>query len=80
MLIPVIITSFKLYKSFEDIKLKKKLGLFFLGLYGILFTLYGLVYYNYSDDLLFRLIWNIATSIITLICAGLIYYAWVHRL
>ncbi len=80
MLIPLIITSFKLYKSFEDIKLKKKLGLFFLGLFGFLYTLYGLVYYNYSDDLLFRLILSIITSIITLICVGLIYYAWVHRL
>ncbi len=80
MLIPLIITSFKLYKSFEDIKLKKKLGLFFLGLFGFLYTLYGLVYYNYSDNLLFRLILSIITSIITLICVGLIYYAWVHRL
>lgn len=80
MLIPLIITSLKLYKGFEDVKLKKKLGYFFLGIFGFTFTFYGLVYYNYSDDLLFRSIWSVTTSVITLLCVGLIYYAWVHRL
>lgn len=78
--LPLYFLSVKLYKSFEDTNLKKKLRYFYLGCFGLLFTLYGLVLYNTWDNPIFRTIWSITTSIVYLPSTILIYYAWIHRL
>jgi len=80
ILLPLYILSAKLYKSFEDINLKKKLKFFFLGIFGLAFTLYGIVLYNTYHDPIIRSIISIIDSLIMLLSATLIYYAWVHRL
>lgn len=81
MVIPLIITSLKLFKSFKDPKLKKKLGFFFIGSFGLIFSLCVVVLYNaFRHDPIIRSIISIIGSFIMLLSAGLIYYAWVQRL
>ena len=80
ILLPLYFLSVKLYKSFEDTNLKKKLRYFFLGIFGLAFTLYGVILYNTWDNPIFRTIWSITTSIVLLASTALIYYAWIHRL
>jgi len=80
IILPIIILSVKLSKSFKDTKLKKKLRFFFLGIFGLAFNLYGMILYNTLDDQLFRLIWLILTSVVLIFSAVLIYYAWIYRL
>lgn len=80
IILPIIISSIKLFRSFEDPKLKNKLRFFFLGIFGLAFTLYGMILYNTLDDPLFRSIWNILTLGVLIISSVLIYYAWIYRL
>jgi len=83
IVIPLIITSLKLFKSFKDPKLKKKLGFFFIGSFGLISSLCAMVLYNTFHDneiAIIRSIISIIGSFIMLLSAGLIYYAWVQRL
>ena len=73
VLIPTIYFSIKLYKTFKDDKLKKKAMFFFIGIFGILIALYGLILYNTWIDSLFRLVWPII-SLLTIPSGYLIYY------
>lgn len=80
MVIPLIITSLKLYKTFKDPKLSKKLGFFLIGSFGLITSLCVVVLYNTYYDPIIRSVISIIGSFIMLLSAGLIYYAWVHRL
>ena len=73
VLLPTIIFSIRLYKTFKDKELKKKLMFFFIGIFGILTAFYGLILYNTWHDSLFRLIWPII-SLLTIPSGYLIYY------
>ncbi|MFX0042210.1 MAG: hypothetical protein ACFE8L_04805 [Candidatus Hodarchaeota archaeon] len=77
---PLIITSLKLYKTFKDPMLKRKLGFFFIGSFGLITSLCIMVLYNTFRDPIIRSILSIIGSFIMLLSAGLIYYAWVQRL
>jgi len=80
IVIPLIITSLKLYKTFKDPKLRKKLGFFFIGSFGLITSLCVVVLYNTFRGPMIRSIISIIGSFIMLLSAGLIYYAWVQRL
>ncbi|TFG24149.1 MAG: hypothetical protein EU532_12820 [Promethearchaeota archaeon] len=73
VLVPTVFFSIRLYKTFKDKKLKKKLMYFFIGIFGILIAFYGLILYNTWHESLFRLIWPIV-SLLTIPSGYLIYY------
>jgi len=76
IVLPFILLFLKLYKKFEDKKLKKKLMVFFIGFCGILFTFYGMILSNTWDEPIFKSIWNILALFILIPSGFLIYYAW----
>lgn len=72
--LPAIFLSIKLYKTFIDLKLKKKLKYFFIGVFGMLIAFYGLILYNTWPDPLFRTLWTLIVFIIVIPSGILIYY------
>lgn len=72
--IPVAIYSYKLYTTFKDVALKKKLRLFVWGVTGQLITVYGAVLFNTSSDVLFKSLWGFFALIILIPSALMIYY------
>ena len=74
ILIPTIIYSRRLLKTFKDKILKKKLLTFIIGVTGILISVYGGILYITLQDLLFRSLWSVATVIILIPSALFIYY------
>ncbi len=71
---PSIFLSIKLYKTFIDSKLKKKLKYFFCGIFGMLFAFYGLILYNTWHDPLFRAVWALIVFNLVIPSGLLIYY------
>lgn len=63
----------EIYKSFEDIVLKRKLKDFFVGAFIFSFLFYGLLFYIYFNDPIYRLI-RICSSIIVILSGYLIYH------
>lgn len=72
--IPTIVFSIKLYNTFEDKTLKRKLKYFFIGVIGMCFAFYGLMLYNTWFDSIFRSIWTIVVFFIVIPSMFLIYY------
>ena len=72
-IIPTLVISFKLYKSFQKSLLKKKWIFFLVGIMGYYFLYYGTSFSNTLADPIFRLIWSII-SLPTLITMYFIYY------
>jgi len=80
IIVPFIFQIIKLYRTFEDKNLKKKLRYFIVGFSGYIFSFYGVILYNTWNEPTFRLIWNVLILVILIPSASLIYYAWIHRL
>lgn len=72
--IPTLIYSRRLLKTFKDKILKKKLLTFIIGVIGVLTSVYGATLYITWQDPLFRSIWSVATVIILIPSALFIYY------
>ncbi|MFX1257942.1 MAG: hypothetical protein ACFFAN_08790 [Promethearchaeota archaeon] len=68
------ILSFRLYRKLEDTKLKKKLKLFFIGIFVLFITIYGSALYNTWNYPFFRVIWTFLSSILVITSGILIYY------
>lgn len=77
--LPTIIFSIKLYTTFKDKELKKKLMFFFLGIFGIFIAFYGLILYNTWQEPIYRFAWPIL-SLLTIPSGYLIYYGIVRNL
>lgn len=80
IVIPFVTLFFKLYKTFEDEKLKKRLKYFFMAFCWISIGFYGLILFNTWKEPLFRTIWGTIVIIIAITSGGLIYYTWVYKL
>lgn len=80
IVLPFLFLFFKLYRSFEDKDLKKKLKYFFVGFCGVATTFYGGSLYNSWINPLFNQIWNYLLLFILIPSALLIYYAWGHKI
>lgn len=72
--LPTLYLSIKLYRSFNDKRLRKKLKYFFIGIIGMLISLYGLILYNTWHDSIYRLIWGVLVFFIVFPSGILIYY------
>jgi len=72
VVIPIFITSIKIYKKFKNDVLKRKWACFFIGLLGFTFGAYGAALYNTWNDPIFKLIWNFLTLII--VPSGILIY------
>lgn len=73
VIIPTLIISFTIYKSFQKDVLKKKWNFFLIGIIGYFYLYYGTSLSNTLADPTFRLIWSII-SLPTLITIYFIYY------
>ena len=71
---PTLILSIKLYNTFEDKRLKRKLKFFFIGIIGMFSAFYGLILYNTWHDPFFRTIWAFIVFLIVVPSGFLIYY------
>ncbi|MFX0176924.1 MAG: hypothetical protein ACFE85_11910 [Candidatus Hodarchaeota archaeon] len=78
---PSILLSIKLYHTFTDKRLKKKFGLFLIGIIGMFSAFYGLILYNTSEltDAViilenFKSIWTVLVFCIVIPSGLLIYY------
>ncbi|NVM16620.1 MAG: hypothetical protein HWN80_02820 [Candidatus Lokiarchaeota archaeon] len=72
--LPTTWYSRRLIKIFQDKILKRKLITFIIGIYGMLFIVYGTILYITWQDSLFSSIWSIVTSFIVILSALFIYY------
>lgn len=78
--IPSLLLTRRLYKTFEDKTLKKKLGYFSIGIIGMFLAFYGLILYLTWYDAIFRTIWAYLVFFIVVPSGILIYYGIGHNL
>jgi hypothetical protein len=78
-MVPTLYTSLKLYKIFEDIKIKKRWRIYMIGTIMIYVELFGVGMMILINDPFLRQIWNIY-DISVLIGAFFIYYGVVRQL
>ncbi len=74
ILLPTLWYSRRLIKMFQDKILKRKLITFIIGVFGILFSLYGTILYITWQDSLFSSLWSAFTTFISIPSALFIYY------
>jgi hypothetical protein len=74
ILIPTIHYSVKLYSFFQAQNLKRKYRNFMMGVFGMLFVIYGAALFNTWQNDLFRVIWSIITISLITPSAFLIYF------
>ena len=74
ILIPTIIYSRRLLKTFKDKILKKKLLTFIIGVIGIMISVYGAAFYITWQDPTFRSLWSVITVLLIIPSAISIYY------
>ncbi|MBA7511587.1 hypothetical protein ES705_03583 [subsurface metagenome] len=74
IVIPTMIYSRRLIKTFQDKILKKKLVTFIIGVFGTFLILFGAVLYITWQDPLFRSLWVVITFFLMISSAIFIYY------
>ena len=74
IVLPTLWYSRRLIKTFQDKILKRKLITFIIGIYGMLFSIYGTILYITWPDSLFSSVWSILTTFIIIPSALFIYY------
>ncbi len=74
IVIPTLIYSVRLIKTFQDKILKKKLVTFIIGVFGTFSILYGAVLYITWQDPLFKSLWAVITFFLMISSAIFIYY------
>lgn len=72
-IIPSALFSIRIYKSFEEIPVKKKWRYYMLGYIGLAFSYYSLIFYNTFTDPLMRLIFSVITAVV-LVPSGFLMY------
>ena len=72
--LPILWYSRRLIKIFQDKILKRKLITFIIGIYGMLFSIYGTILYITWQDSLFSFLWSIFTTFVIIPSALFIYY------
>ncbi|TFG06495.1 MAG: hypothetical protein EU539_07485 [Promethearchaeota archaeon] len=72
-IIPFLILFIRIYKSFNEKRLKVKLIYFFLGFIGFAIATYGAMLYNTWNEPIFRTIWTYL-SLFIIIPSGLLTY------
>jgi len=80
ILLPFAYFSIRMYFKIEDIKLRRRWLLFFIGFFGMGFSIYGLILYNTWNNLTFKIIWSVLGLTICSISGVLIYYGIIHNL
>jgi len=80
VVLPFMYFYWKLYRSFEDKDLKKKLKYFITGFFGIAITWFGGILYNTWANLYFNSIWNFVLPFVLIPSALIIYYAWGYKI
>ncbi len=74
IVIPTMIYSRRLIKTFQDEILKKKLVTFIIGVFGMFSVLYGAVLYITWPDPIFRSLWVVFSFLLMISSPILIYY------
>ena len=74
IVIPTLLYSRRLIRTFEDKILKKKLITFIIGVIGMFSSVYGVLLYITWKNPLFRSLWSIITVLIIIPSAIFIYY------
>ena len=72
--IPTIHYSIRLYATFNDKKLKKKLRIFLFGVFQALVIIYGVVFFNTTYNPLYKSIWGVIVFFLLLSAGLCIYY------
>ena len=72
--IPTFLYSTKLYATFKDKNLKKKLRLFLVGIVQALVIIYGAVLFNTTTDLLYKSIWGVFAFFLLVSASLCIFY------
>ncbi len=78
--LPTSMLSIKLFKTFKEKNLKKKLKFFIFGVIGMAIAMYGLILYNTWQNEIFRGIWTITVFFVVVPSGILIYYGIGHNL
>jgi hypothetical protein len=73
LIIPILYYSEKLYKSFNDALLKQQLKYFLIGVLCLSFMFYGMLFYVFWDNHIYRIIWSVI-AIFSIPSGFLIYY------
>jgi hypothetical protein len=73
LIIPTLYYSKKLYKSFMDVLLKKQLRYFLTGVLALSFMFYGMLFYVFWDNPIYRFLWCIL-AFFSIPSGFLIYY------
>ena len=73
LLIPILYYSKKVYNSFMDALLKQQLKYFLTGVLCLSFMFYGLLFYVFWDNYIYRIIWSFL-AFLSIPSGFLIYY------
>lgn len=72
--IPTIFYSIRLYTLFKARNLKDKLRLFLSGVFLMLATVYGAIYFNTTSEPIFKTLWSIFAFFMEIAAGLLVYY------
>ena len=73
LVIPMLYYSKKIYSSFTDVLLKQQLKYFLIGVICLSFMFYGIIFYVFLDNPLYRIIWSVF-AVFSIPSGFLIYY------
>ncbi len=73
LIIPTLYYSKKVYNSFTDALLKQQLKYFLIGVLCLSFMVYGILFYVFWDNPIYRIIWSVL-AIFSIPSGFLIYY------
>jgi hypothetical protein len=76
IILPFTLLFIRVYKTFQDKALKKKLRLYYLGAVILIIGWYGGTLYNTWDYSFYRSIWVIVSFIVAFSTGLIIYFAW----
>jgi hypothetical protein len=74
VMLPTLFYSSRLFKSFKDKNLRKRLRSLIIGIVICLFIYIGMLVYNTWPDPIYRLIWSTVSIFLTIGSSGLVYY------
>lgn len=72
--IPILFYSIRLYRLFKARNLKEKLRILLIGIYLMLGTVYGAIYFNTTSDPIFRTVWGVCAVSMEITAGLLVYY------
>lgn len=72
--IPILFYSIRLYNLFKARNLKEKLRILLIGIYLMLGTVYGGIFFNTTSDPIFRTLWGVCAFSMEITAGLLVYY------